>query len=818
MEVTMKTKNDIKQPDSNALLQTLPASVYWKDTNSVYLGCNEYMADMAGLTSPKDVIGKTDHDMPWKDQADFLCNVDKEVMESGKDKTLEEVGKLANGEVATFLTTKKPLRDNKGKIIGIYGLSVDISSHKLTESRLEQKKNDAERRAKHTFLNLEQIIACMPGSVFWKDNNGVYQGCNDEMAKLLRLPKSAILGKTDYDLAPKIGLSRETIDSLISTDKEIIISGSPRLNVEELPFYFVNGKAIIQLTNKVPLRDEDDNIIGVVGISIDITKRKEMEEELRHAKEAAEAANKAQTEFLENMRHDVRTPLVGIIGFSELIKSEVDDLKTKEYADNLVASSHALLDFLNEILEAVRVASGEIPLLKKKFDLKARLENIVKLNQAKASEKRLSLQFSYDDNIPSYLIGDPIRMQRIMLELIANALNFTSKGYVKVAATLAEKENKNVIIKLSVEDSGIGIPVDKHADIFTRFKRITPSYEGIYKGAGLGLSIVKQFIDELDAEIYVTSKPNEGAIFTCIFPLKESLLDEPFGVESINNQDLVSFAPVLPSKVTVPQVRESIGDNLIKILLIEDHPLAAQIAQSILSQLKCHVDIAVNGKTAIRKAHDNHYDLIFMDVGLPDVNGYDVTKRIRLNELNEGKHIPIVALTAHVDKESKENCIGVGMNAVLSKPLVKEKAQEILDAFFPERGKKELESLKDESMESDLFILPEKIMDIDAGKEIMNGDENLFKEMIGMLVNSLPEELDKLNQAYQQGDWETIGAIAHKLAGSASYCATHRLKGACSNLEKHLRKGNKELADKLYTQLLNEIEAVQRVCQSNELI
>jgi len=294
-----------------------------------------------------------------------------------------------------------------------------------------------------------------------------------------------------------------------------------------------SGEKVVQLSRKKPLLDKNGNIIGVIGNTVDITYLKEMENELRNQKDKAEAANKAKTEFLENMRHDIRTPLGGIVGFLDLLKDEKNGEKIREHTHILAEAGHELLRFLNAILESVNVGSGEIPFLKKKFNLKTIFENVVKLQQPKANEKKLKLNINFDKNIPQYLISDPIRIYRILLELVVNALKFTDHGYINVNAKLAKKNERDIVLKIEVEDTGSGIPIENQQEIFLRFKRLTPSYEGIYKGTGLGLSLVKQFIDDLGGEIYhEKNSENIGAKFVCIIPAKESLLDDSSGADT----------------------------------------------------------------------------------------------------------------------------------------------------------------------------------------------------------------------------------------------------------------------------------------------
>jgi PAS domain S-box-containing protein len=274
-----------------------------------------------------------------------------------------------------------------------------------------------------------------------------------------------------------------------------------------------------------PIYSSDGKCCGVTGVAVDITKDK-LIEILHKEKEKAEAADKIKTAFLENMRHDIRTPLAGITGFAETIKDETTEPKIKEYAANLVTSSNALSSLLDSVLEATNVGSGEIPLLKKKFSLQEELDGVIQLNQAKAHQKNLELLFDYDPAIPKHLIGDPTRLHRIALELVTNALNFTEKGHVRLSAQLAKGNKEDAIVKIVVEDTGIGIEPAKQQELYVRFKRFAPSYEGISKGFGLGLYVTKQFIDDLLGELYVESQVGVGSKFTAIIKLKKPLLGE----------------------------------------------------------------------------------------------------------------------------------------------------------------------------------------------------------------------------------------------------------------------------------------------------
>jgi len=530
---------------------------------------------------------------------------------------------------------------------------------------------------------LQQIVLNVPNYIFWKDKNLIYQGCNYNFANAVGFKHpEQIVGKSDDEM-PWSFYSAKLYQA---EDLEIITTGRAILE-KEVPMVTKEHEKIL-LVSKVPLYDYSNHIIGILGIYSDITERKKMEEALFQAK-AAEAANKAKTEFLENMSHDIRTPLTGIVGLAEIIKEEKNNSKIKEYASDILTSSYVLLNFLNEILEAICVTSGEMPIQKVKFELKKLLADIVTLNQPKAKEKNLGLTLEYNNNLPDYMIGDARRIQRIILGLVTNALNFSYKGSVTISASLAKKEeNREIIIKLVVADTGIGIHPDKQQEIFHRFKRLTPSYQGVYKGAGLGLAIVKQFIDELDGEIYVESALQKGTTFTCLIPLKVALIDDASGASVIETN--------LYRNVSVPLLREATADTtfetsnvktLSQILLVEDNPIAAKIAISQLETLGCVTHHVVDGKSGIAMAKKEHYDLILMDLGLPDINGMDVTRHIRLSENGCSTPVPIIALTAHADESSKQQCIQAGINTVLSKPLSEEAVRDVLNIFIPHRKK-----------------------------------------------------------------------------------------------------------------------------------
>ncbi|KTD32160.1 sensory histidine-kinase / response regulator [Legionella nautarum] len=663
---------------------------------------------------------------------------------------------------------------------------------------------DRTNEALKVYINT--IINSLPGAVYWKDTEGRYMGCNQFVAQMAGFERpEQVIGKTDFDLCWK-----EFAQDWRDLDLEVMQEN--KTHKKEEIAKLADGRIITEITLKSPLYNQRKEIVGIIGTSMDITELKNLEKDLISARQKAETASLAKTEFLENMRHDIRTPLTGIVGFADILKMEAEKPQIKEYADNLVASSHALLDLMDEVLEAIRVSSGEIPKLKRKFHLQKALEQIINLNCSKAAQKKLDLSLRFDPNLPKHVIGDKVRIHRIILELVANALNFTDQGFVKLTATLGKRDQREVIVQLTVEDSGIGIPKEKQQEIYVQFKRLTPSYKGIYKGAGLGLFVVKQFIDELGGEIYVESEPRKGARFTCIIPLQEPLLDNDLGLDEAMEAEIEA-----PYETTYAQhikpIHEKTKEGQLLVLVVEDNAIAQTVAQSLLKQLNCETHIAETGRKAVDLWRMHNYDLIFMDIGLPDIDGYEVTHQIRIQELTRNTHTPIIALTAHAGDENKKRCIDAGMNAVITKPLTAKNCADILDGFIPGHLKPKAPHEKDRYLadlpdnEACLFNLTEfPSLDIEEGIKT-TGSEDSLAEMLTFLMNdSLPNDLVQMKKAHDEHDWNKTQQLAHKIKGGAVYVGTTKIKMSCQYLERYWKIGKHDLLEKLYQQILTVVD------------
>lgn len=382
-----------------------------------------------------------------------------------------------------------------------------------------------EQRAEN--FRLRNVIENLPGSVYWKNKDGIYLGFNSYSLEKLYSQGSALetspeskLGKSDYDFFPK-----NVADEYRQNDLEVMKTGKEL--IKEEAFTLANGKILIQLSSKRPLREENGDIVGIVGNTVDITYLKKIEEELRDAKERAEIANGIKTEFIRNMEHDIRTPFNGVWGLANYLWRHEIDSQKKELLANITNCAKELLDYCNGILDYSKNEFGSLPISERKFNIRKLIDSVITIEAPPARIKDLNLKLDYDDKIPQILVGDSYRLSRVLINLVSNAIKFTQRGLITLTVKLAKQQDKrNIIMQFIVDDTGMGIPQEKQDFIYEKFTRITPSNKGIYTGIGLGLRIVKQFVDEMEGEIDLKSEMGKGSSFMCTLPFKLPLLDQ----------------------------------------------------------------------------------------------------------------------------------------------------------------------------------------------------------------------------------------------------------------------------------------------------
>jgi PAS domain S-box-containing protein len=675
---------------------------------------------------------------------------------------------------------------------------------------------------KRTNIPLEKILTHTPQFIFWKDINSIYLGCNQNFAHIAGFKNpSDIVGKTDYDLP----WGKLSADTYLEEDQIILKTGRPVIQ-KEVSLVTSQNQEIIIVVSKSPLYDNDNQVIGILGIYMDISERKKMEDALRIAKEKAEAGNLAKTEFIANMSHDIRTPMSGVIGIAKMLETEGDSEKDREYGHIIHSSSERLLRLLNDILEVISAEETRKELLRPEvFSIQERIEHLHDLIVPNIQPDQIKLIINVDPKVPAYLIADRVKLDRILLNLASNALKFTQEGEIVISVGLISKKKSCVTLEIKISDTGTGISPDKLDKIFERFYRVCPTYENKYGGHGIGLFIVQKYVSLLGGSISVTSKFGEGTTFTVELPMKvgKKTAIRPTTDEKQTNSELDSLTLQL-SQANKPLeslalTKHSKSKNTFRGLLIEDDTVARFVAKSAFEKAGFEIDDVSDAEEGLKKIMEKTYDLIVTDIGLPGINGTQFTEIARCWErTTKHSRIPIIGLTAH-GKNHEATAKLAGMDDILTKPIDDTKIKQVIDRFFKRKNikqkapKKATKPQLGQDLPNDeeaLFLLDAYPLFDEKSGVIASSNEALLIEILTMLVEqSIPEELEALERAHKELDWQAIQDIAHKMKGGALYCGTTRMRFACQYMERYLLAGHRKLADKLYQQLIAVLESTK---------
>ena len=414
----------------------------------------------------------------------------------------------------------------------------------------------------------------------------------------------------------------------------------------------------------IPLVNEDGKVISIQGIAQDITEKKLISDTLK-AKEQAEIANKAKTEFIANMSHEIRTPLNGIIGFTELLMKTKLDKTQLEYTNTINTSASILMDIINDILDFSKIESGKLELNIEEIDLFELLNQVIDLFKYQALQKNIDLTLKIDKHIPQYIFADGGRLKQIIVNLLSNAIKFTDFGSVNLILSQLESVNELIRIQFSVKDTGIGIMENNHHKIFNSFVQENNSITRKYGGTGLGLPISNQLLGLMNSKLQLTSKNGLGSTFS---------FDVDFKKGTTKHKSIPKFTSTEREDNTL----FNIDYYEVTVLIVEDNKINMLLAKTLVQKIipNCNIVEAFDGSQAVKKVLNEKIDLILMDIHMPIKNGYEAAMEIR--KFNTTKRIPIIALTAGVFNGEKEKCLAAGMNDFLSKPIVKKDLENIL--------------------------------------------------------------------------------------------------------------------------------------------
>ncbi len=516
-------------------------------------------------------------------------------------------------------------------------------------------------------------------------------------------------------------------------------------------------------------------------------------EELEHAletinkqKDALEIANKEISEsskmkemFLANTSHEIRTPLNAIIGFTNLLLHSKLNSSQQKYLENIKASSNHLLVVINDILDFSKMESGKMTLEQIEFDFKNFIRYTINTLSVKAREKKIDLKYTVSSEVPEFIIGDPVRLNQILMNLLGNAIKFTNGGgLVELYATMGEPVGNKQKILFKVEDNGIGISKTKIKDIFHSFTQGESDTTRKYGGTGLGLSIVKQLIELQGGEITVDSEVDKGTSFTFYILLTE---------------DKIPVKPRIKQKSVKSLKQKSEGAT---ILLVEDNEINRQLAYDTIQAWNplIHIDIAENGKKCIELLDIKHYDLILMDIQMPEMDGIEATKIIR-NLNNEKKNIPIIAMTAHALKNEKTNCLKMGMDDYISKPFDPEELYAKIVYYTPKTDAKPERVTHFEVVKNESVGIPnhtETLFNTESLESIYKHNIEKIVKIVSMCRVSIPDELEELQEAITKQDWDVVKGKAHALKPKLGYLGMYPIQEKAKQMELNCLKESQQ--------------------------
>ncbi len=499
-------------------------------------------------------------------------------------------------------------------------------------------------------------------------------------------------------------------------------------------------------------------------------------EELRKEKDLAERTVRLKDEFIANLSHEIRTPLNGVLGMAGLLGDTKPTPEQLEYINTIKLSANNLIGIINDLLEFSNIQAGRVVFEKKEFNLKDSIVGVLQMYKVKADEKNIRLEHNIQNNLPDTIIGDSTRLNQILLNLVNNSVKFTESGSIKIHVSLVSTEGLDIKLLFEVTDTGVGIPQDKLDSIFESFTQVSDDTSKLYGGTGLGLAIVKQLTELQKGSISVVSASGKGSSFKVELPFR---LKEPVKTPSGGRKG-----------AGVP-ARDLTG---VSVLLVEDNKVNQFLAQKLLSKMGFNVELASSGKEALQFLNNgNTCDVILMDVQMPEMTGYELTKNIRSLHNKSISSIPIIALTAYASANEKEKARLAGMDEYLTKPY---SPNELLSVIMKVTAKSEAEN---NSMVND-EVQPQTIRDsTEKLVTLFGGNRSDVLSLLQMLVVQIPQIVDEMGQQIKIGNWAATFQSAHKLKSSLGLLKIKSLSNLITEIEEYSRdKGDPERITPLY--------------------
>jgi len=669
------------------------------------------------------------------------------------------------------------------------------------------QRHKTENAIKDSQKLLSDIISYLPDATLVIDRQGTVISWNQAIVEMTGVKAEDIIGKGNYEYSlPFYGIRIPMlIDKIFSYDGDnedtylfIKQEGDVLLSESNVP---LRGEMHVLWAKARPLYDIRGNIIGAIESIRDITEHERVEAELLQAKEAAEeayhaaeAANRAKSTFLANMSHEIRTPLNSIVGFTNLLLETEISTKQRDFLRKISFSSQTLLGLINDILDFSKIEAGKLDIDHVSFDLTSIMDHLRSMFTEISAKKGIKLSILSVDNVPPHLIGDPLRLSQILINLTNNAIKFTDSGEVEIIVALRKIDPKTAGLLFTVRDTGIGIAEESIKKIFDTFTQADESMTRRFGGTGLGLSISKRLIEMMGGEIWVESTLGKGSTFYFSVDFKRHSGSER-DIKKVFKQ---------PDAIT----------NLkgARVLLVEDNIINQEVAREILECAGLFVEIANNGREAVDAVCVHNYDAVLMDLQMPVMNGYEATRLIR-SDTRHGK-LPVIAMTAHAIEGTSEECIAAGMNDYIVKPITKEYLFSVLSRYI--KSDMPVKSIDTKAIGGDKaveILLPDSLpgINVSSGLDRLSGNSKLYVRLLKIFIRDYAGVTAELKAALHRSDSETALRLIHTIKGVAGNISAQQLRIAATEVEQAIKQ---QFLDKLDRLLVTFDQALKQIIES----
>ncbi|MBP6618713.1 MAG: PAS domain S-box protein [Leadbetterella sp.] len=728
------------------LIQNLQSSLLLEDENRKIVIANKNFCELFHIPlSPEELTGvdcTTSAEQSkhlFKEPEAFVERIDS-LLNSKKIELKEE---LITADNRILERDYIPIFSGE-KYLGHLWLYNDVTEQKAVQNLLQQSEEKYRGIIENMELGLMEV-----------DNHDVIQKVYQRFCKLTGYEEYELLGKKAADIL----LPNELFKGLIAEQNEIRRSGEP--GAYEVPLKKKDGEIIWVIISGAPIKDGNGKVTGSVGIHLDITERKRTQEALEEARATAEDARNSEKRFLANMSHEIRTPINAIIGMTHLMYDTKPNEKQTEYLSAINYSTDLLLNLVSDILDISKIEAGEMKMSENIFSLKDLLNSTLQTFQIEARTKNIELTFEYDDDISNEVIGDATFMSQIMLNLLSNAMKFTKKGKIGIQVSLLCKLGEFYMTEFKVSDTGVGISENEINRIFDSFKQANETVKTTFGGTGLGLAIVKQLVNIHGGEITAESTLGEGTVFNFTLPLKDS------GQKTKVVTDLSV------------NISESWKNFL--ILIVEDNEMNQKYVTGLMEKWGLRYRIASDKGEVLEMIDAYVFDLILMDILLPDTNGYWLTEYIRLKEKNLNQNIPIIGLSATAMNEEIEQAYAAGMNGYVTKPFRPDQLKVVLE-----------ETLQKIIPQSRPPQAPINNYNIGDNLRHLYGDDKEYAQvMINLFQKTVPLEIERIRTLMKEKNCEALGKVTHQIKPSFSMVGFPELTEELQIIERTIKGGAK---------------------------